>query len=113
MYIVNGDIYGVSISYVTGVENAEDVPRTFTLKQNYPNPFNPSTTISFSLPQREHVTLKIFDVLGRGVATLVDGEMEAGEHSVNFNAEWIPNGVYFAQMKGGNKVQRIKMVSVK
>jgi hypothetical protein len=113
MYIVNGDIYGVSISYVTGVENAEDVPRTFTLKQNYPNPFNPSTTISFSLPQREHVTLKIFDVLGRGVATLVDGEMEAGEHSVNFNAEWIPNGVYFAQMKAGNKVQRIKMVSVK
>jgi hypothetical protein len=113
MYIVNGDIYGVSISYVTGVENAEDVLRTFTLKQNYPNPFNPSTTISFLLPQREHVTLKVFDVLGREVATLVDGELNAGEHSVNFNAEWIPSGVYFAQMKAGNVVQRIKMVLMK
>jgi hypothetical protein len=110
---INGDIYGVSISYVTGVENAEDVPRTFTLKQNYPNPFNPSTTISLLLPQREHVTLKVFDVLGREVATLVDGELNAGEHSVNFNAEWIPSGVYFAQMKAGNVVQRIKMVLVK
>jgi hypothetical protein len=91
----------------------EDVPRTFTLKQNYPNPFNPSTTISFLLPQRSYVTLKVFDVLGREVATLVDGEMEAGEHTVNFNAEWIPGGVYFAQMKAGNVVQRIKMVLVK
>jgi hypothetical protein len=113
MYIVNGDIYGVSISYVTGVENTKDVLKTFTLKQNYPNPFNPSTTISFLLPQREHVTLKVFDVLGREVATLVDGEMEAGEHTVNFNAKWIPSGVYFAQMKAGNVVQRIKMVLVK
>jgi hypothetical protein len=59
------------------------------------------------------VTLKIFDVLGREVATLVDGEMEAGKHTVNFNAEWIPSGVYFAQMKAGNVVQRIKMVLVK
>jgi hypothetical protein len=98
---------------VTGVENTKDVLRTFTLKQNYPNPFNPSTTISFLLPQRSYVTLKVFNVLGREVATLVDGEMEAGEHTVNFNAKWIPSGVYFAQMKAGNVVQRIKMVLVK
>lgn len=84
-----------------------------TLEGSTPNPFNLSTTIRFSLPQREHVTLKVFDVLGRKVATLVDAEMEVGEHSVNFNAEWIPSGVYFAQMKAGNVVQRIKMVLVK
>jgi len=62
-----------------------------------------------SFPKREYVTLKIFDILGREVATLVDGEMEAGEHSVNFNAEWIPSSIYFAQMKAGDVVQRIKM----
>jgi hypothetical protein len=100
---------------LTSVEEkpAEKLPVEYQLKQNYPNPFNPSTTISFSLPQREHVTLKVFDVLGREAATLVDGEMAAGEHSVNFNAEWIPGGVYFAQLKAGNVVQRIKMVLVK
>jgi hypothetical protein len=84
-----------------------------TLEGGTPNPFNLSTTIRFLLPQRSHVMLKVFDVLGREVATLVDAEMEVGEHSVNFNAEWIPAGVYFAQMKAGNVVQRIKMVLVK
>jgi probable HAF family extracellular repeat protein len=92
---------------------ADELPVEYQLQQNYPNPFNPSTTIRFLLPQRSHVTLKVFDVLGREVATLVDAEMEAGEHSVNFNAEWMPGGVYFAQMKAGNVVQRIKMVLVK
>jgi hypothetical protein len=89
------------------------IPLQFQLFQNYPNPFNPSTTIRFSLPHRSNVTLKVFDVLGREVATLVDGEMAASEHSVNFNAEWIPGGVYFAQLKAGNVIQRIKMVLVK
>jgi len=89
---------------------ADELPVEYQLKQNYPNPFNPSTTISFSLPQRSHVTLKVFDLLGREVATLVDGEMAAGEHSVSFNARGFPSGVYFTQMKAANVVQRIKMV---
>jgi hypothetical protein len=84
-----------------------------TLEGGTPNPFNLSTTIRFLLPQRSHVTLKVFDVLGREVATLVDGELNAGEHTVNFNAEWIHSGVYFAQMKAGNMVQRISMVLVR
>ncbi|MGC8898729.1 MAG: T9SS type A sorting domain-containing protein, partial [Bacteroidota bacterium] len=70
-------------------------------------------TIGFSLPKHSHVTLKVFDVLGRDVATLVDGVMEAGEHSVVFEADGLPSGVYFAQMNAGNVVQRIKMMVVK
>jgi len=69
-------------------------PIQFRLKQNFPNPFNPSTTIHFSLPQRSHITLQVFDVLGREVATLVHGELEAGEHSVVYNAKGLKSGVY-------------------
>jgi hypothetical protein len=72
-----------------------------------------STTVRFSLPQRLHVTLKLFDVLGREVATLVDGEMAAGEHSVPFTAEGIPGGVYIVQMSAGNVVKRVSIVLVK
>jgi len=67
-----------------------------------------STTVRFSLPQRSHVRLKVFLVLGREVATLVDGEMEAGEHSVLF-----PSGVYIVQMSAGNVVKRVSIVLVK
>ena len=84
-----------------------------TLEGCTPNPFNFSTTIRFSLPQRSHVTLKVFDVLGREVATLVDGEMEAGEHSVPFTAEGIPGGVYIVQMSADKVIQRVSIVLVK
>jgi hypothetical protein len=72
-----------------------------------------STTIRFLLPQRSHVTLKLFDVLGREVATLVDGEMAAGEHSVLFTAEGIPGGVYIVQMSAGNVIKRSSIVLLK
>ncbi len=92
------------ISWLRGVptgvkKDSEAVPPSIKLEQNYPNPFNPTTTIRFSLPQREFVTLKVFDVLGREVITLVDRELSAGEHSVIFNAENLTSGVYFYQIK--------------
>lgn|GEM_PF-6034800 len=71
---------------------------SYKLHQNYPNPFNPSTTIRFAFPHREHVTLKVFDVLGREVTTLVDREFIAGEHSVVFDAKDLPSGMYFFRL---------------
>ena len=63
-----------------------ELPQRLTLTQNYPNPFNPTTTIRFAVPQSGHVTLKVYDMLGREIATLVDGEVAAGSHSVVWNA---------------------------
>ncbi|MBF8293658.1 MAG: Por secretion system C-terminal sorting protein [Bacteroidetes bacterium] len=71
----------------------------FALEQNYPNPFNPSTEISFQLPVRSLVTLKIFDVLGREIATLINGEKSAGSHTIEWNAASMSSGVYFYQLR--------------
>ena len=84
-----------------------------SLLQNYPNPFNPSTTIRFSLPRREHVTLKVFDVLGREVATLVNSELSPGEHVVMWNASGVPSGLYFYRLTAEAYSQTKPMVVVK
>ncbi len=77
----------------------DDVPSVYALTQNYPNPFNPSTTIEFSLAEEGTVTLKVFDMIGREVATLIDNEeFEDGEHLVNFNADQLTSGVYFYRL---------------
>jgi len=87
------------VTSVNDFENGNSIPKDFTLYQNYPNPFNPSTTIRILLPKREHVTLKVFDVLGREVATLINGELNPGEHSVVFNAKGLASGVYFYRLE--------------
>jgi hypothetical protein len=88
-------------------------PQRFVLAQNYPNPFNPSTTISFSLPRTENIALKVYDVLGREVATLVDRREEAGEHSVKWNAEEFASGVYFYQLRAGGFVETRKLLLIR
>ncbi len=79
-------------------KNNDLVPTTPELYQNYPNPFNPITTVRFSLPKREYATLKIFDLLGREIKTLVSGELDPGGHSIVFNTEELPSGVYFYRL---------------
>lgn len=79
-------------------DKTSSAPEGFHLFQNYPNPFNPTTTIHFSIPQHSHVTLKVFDVLGREVATLVNSELNPGEHSVVLYASKLASGVYFYRL---------------
>lgn len=92
--------YLASHKLVTDVEqNKTSVPKEFRLEQNYPNPFNPTTTIEFALPQGSAVTLKLYDILGREVATLADKELGAGVHTVVFDAHHLASGVYFYRMR--------------
>lgn len=99
-----------SFTYSNAVE-AEFMPSEFSLGQNYPNPFNPETKISFTLPVQENVTIKVFDLTGKEVKTLVSGKMEAGKHSLTLNAEGLSSGVYFYQMTAGSFTS-VKKLSV-
>jgi hypothetical protein len=98
---------------VVGVEDEQQLPTEFALEQNYPNPFNPSTKISWQSPVGSHHTLKIFDVLGNEVATLVDEYKSAGIYVVDFNAASLPSGVYFYQLKASNYIETKKMLLLK
>ena len=89
------------------------LPKVLDLKQNFPNPFNPSTTISFSLPARADVNLTVFNILGQQVEKLVDGTMEAGDHSVVWNADHQASGLYFYRLAYENKVLTKKMTLLK
>ncbi|HEY3294641.1 MAG TPA: T9SS type A sorting domain-containing protein [bacterium] len=85
----------------------------YELAANYPNPFNPETSIRFSLVENGHTTLKVFDITGHEVATLADGAMSAGEHTVTFNAANLPSGIYFYKLTTGSFTQTRKMVLAK
>ncbi|MBI5473802.1 MAG: T9SS type A sorting domain-containing protein [Ignavibacteriae bacterium] len=104
-------------SSATGVDNAMEAPEGFVLRQNYPNPFNPSTTIRYALTpvpspsgRGEKVSLKVYDLLGREVATLVNEIKQPGEHTVQWNTEELASGVYFYRMMAGSYVQTRKLV---
>jgi hypothetical protein len=104
LYDPNGTVY---------VDDHSIIPHETALYQNYPNPFNPSTMVHFSLRQREHVTLKVFDVNGREVATLVDGNLAAGNHAVTFAPRATTSGLYFYKITAGKFSQTRKAVLVK
>jgi len=96
---------------ITSVEEiSSEVPSTFALEQNFPNPFNPSTEIQFSLPHKSHVTLTIFDLLGREVATLVSEELSAGSFSTRWDAAGFPSGVYLYRLQAGEFVETKKLI---
>jgi hypothetical protein len=87
------------LGFTTSVESGESFPPSFRLQQNYPNPFNPVSAIRYSLAVRAYVRVKIYDVLGREVTTLVDGVESPGEKSVNWNASGLASGVYFYRLE--------------
>jgi subtilisin family serine protease len=99
-----------AISVSTSVDLTPGVPLAFELDQNYPNPFNPSTIIQYMLPQSGHVTLEVFDLLGRSVRTLVSGEQGFGPHSVRFDGTGLASGVYFYRLKAAGLTLTKKLV---
>jgi hypothetical protein len=107
--------YNIAKYCVTTVDVNEDesYPEEFSLLQNYPNPFNPVTSIEYRVGSRETVTLKIYDVLGKEVAVLINEEIPAGEYNIKFNAGNLSSGVYFYQLKAGRYLESKKMMLLK
>jgi len=99
--------------YSNIIEVDAGLPKVFALEQNYPNPFNPTTVISYQLPVASEVSLKVYDVLGREVMTLVNGRQEAGAYNFTLNAASLSSGVYFYRLQSGNFVSTKKMMLVK
>ena len=95
------------------VQEEQAVPNSFELMQNYPNPFNPSTTINFVIPKSSFVNLKVYDILGREVATLVNEEKPAGSYELKWDAASLPSGIYFYKIQAGSFAQTKKMILLK
>jgi hypothetical protein len=105
-----------SIEYIDAETSVKDNPKVvanYRLSQNYPNPFNPTTSIDYELLKSEHVTFKVFNVLGEEAATLVNSVQSAGVHRIQFNGENLNGGVYFYQLKAGNFSETRRMVLLK
>ena len=108
------DTSRLKVYYIpSGVDELLSLPVQFVLEQNYPNPFNSSTKIQYSIPQISNIVLKIFDVLGNKVETLVSEEKPVGTYEITWYAEGLPSGVYFYQLKAGNFIETKKMILLK
>jgi hypothetical protein len=97
----------------SSVDGTPDLPTEFALDQNYPNPFNPGTSISYSLPSREFVSVKVFNALGQEMISLVEGHRDAGRHGVKLDASRWPSGLYFYKVVAGSFVSTRKMILLK
>ena len=111
-------ISGISLTVID--DEPVNNPSKFKLNQNYPNPFNPNTTIKYSIPnvistegRNLFVTLKVYDVLGKEVATLINKEKPAGNYEVNFDASKLSSGVYYYQLRASDYVETKKMILIK
>jgi len=110
----NNQRTGMFSSTVTGIKNSSSgLPNDYILMQNYPNPFNPSTTIQFALPKEGRVSIKIFNMLGKQIVTLMDGFQYAGYHEVTFSMDSFSSGIYFYQMQVENFLQTKKLLLLK
>jgi hypothetical protein len=106
-------VYTLDFSGITDVENADQLPQNYALDQNYPNPFNPATTITYAVPQNSFISLRVVDILGNEVQTLVNETKSAGTYTVSFDATSVPSGVYFYTLEAGNFVSSKKMLLIK
>src|SRR4030095_8759661 len=103
----------VNVGFVGIVNNNNDIPKEYSLMQNYPNPFNPDTKIIYHIPEAADVKLAVYDILGKEVALIVNGKMQAGIHDINWDASSHPSGVYFYKLSAGSFTDIKKMVLVK
>ncbi|NQT26292.1 T9SS type A sorting domain-containing protein [candidate division KSB1 bacterium] len=107
-------VLNVTFGEATAVENDEkQTPSSYLLSQNYPNPFNPTTTINFTIPEKEFVKLSVYDQLGQKVTTLVNENMTAGSHGIVWNAADMPSGLYLYKLEMGHKTLIRKMMLLK
>ncbi len=105
---------GSGISIITSVnENGNTTPTEFNLSQNFPNPFNPATIIRYTLSSRQFVSIKVYDMLGNEIATLVNENKPAGNFEVHFNGTGLPSGVYLYKLIVGNFAETKKMILLK
>ena len=117
--VIHGSTGGVGMSGIirvissTGIKENAVQPDRFLVEQNYPNPFNPTTTIRYVLPQNGLVTVKVFNILGKELATVVNGEESAGSHEIQFDAANLTSGIYFYRIQNGNFTQTKKMLVLK
>jgi hypothetical protein len=108
--VVAGDTFGTIVS-VKGKQ--QEIPRTAHLEQNYPNPFNSSTTITFTIPERSELSLRVYDLLGREVEVLGEADYPAGTYKFIWNSNDFASGIYFCRMRTHRKAQTIKMILAK
>lgn len=108
-----GALFKTTNGGVMAVQGSDKVPAMFLLDQNHPNPFNPATTLSFSLPRSGFVTLKVYDLLGKEIATVVNGDLSAGEHRYPFNGALLVSGLYFYRLQTDNFTAVKKMLLLK
>jgi len=121
LYIVSNSIcsptkvsLGGGIEYPISVsKNNSDIPKNYEISQNFPNPFNPTTVINYQIPVSSFVTLKVYDILGREVATLVNARKNAGYFNVTFDSKHLPSGVYFYRLQASSFIQTKKFVLLK
>ena len=117
-YSEYSDVAEFKVTGVTGVRSEEDLLQSYAMSQNYPNPFNPTTAIKYNLPESNYVTLRIYNMLGQEIRTLVSGQANAGSYNVVWNGKdnfghSVSSGAYIYQIVAGNFVQTRKMVLLK
>ncbi len=107
------DFFIAKLGLVTGIEEEFALPQSFNLSQNYPNPFNPTTKIKYQIPELSLVTIKVYDVLGSEIATLVNEDKPIGSYEVEFDGAKLSSGIYYYQVQANNFIETKKMVLMK